>query len=53
MDDEELETYIKPISNDAAFNKGVEYFSEIFLLYGVLLCVSAYEIDKAAKTAAK
>ena len=45
-DDQELKVYIKPLSDDAAFNKGVEYFSEVFFFYGVLILLAAYEIKR-------
>ena len=32
----EIKFYIKPLNEDAAFNKGVEYFSELFFFYGLL-----------------
>jgi hypothetical protein len=34
------------LSKDAAFNKGVEYFSEIVFFYGVLIALAIYEIKK-------
>lgn len=43
--------YIKPLSNDAAFNKGVEYFSEIFFFYGILMVLAVYELKRAAHSA--
>lgn len=50
VDDQELKVYIKPLSSDAAFNKGVEYFSEIFFFYGMLLALAVYELRRAAKS---
>ena len=38
--------YIKPLSPDAAFTKGVEYFSEIFFFYGMLMAIALYEIKR-------
>ena len=43
----EIKFYIKPLNKDAAFNKGVEYFSELFFFYGLLMALAAYEIRKA------
>ena len=45
----EIKIYIKPLSSNKAFNKGVEWFSEIFFLYGILMALAAYEVDKANK----
>ena len=45
-DDKELKVFIKPLSPDAAFTKGVEYFSEIFFFYGMLLALAIYEINR-------
>ena len=42
---------IKPVSADIAFNKGVEYFTEIVFFYGVLFGITFYEIDKSLKGA--
>jgi len=47
VDQQELKIYIKPLSDEAAFNKGVEYFSEIFFFYGILMLLAVYEIKKA------
>ena len=41
-----IKVYIKPLSADCAFNKGVEYFSEIFFFYGILMGLAIYEIRK-------
>jgi hypothetical protein len=38
---------IKELSRDVAFNKGVEWFTEVFVFYGVLILIAAYEIKKA------
>ena len=46
MDEDEKKVYIKPLSDDGAFNKGVEYFSEIFFFYGILMALAIYEIRK-------
>ena len=45
-DDQELHLYIKPLSDEAAFNKGVEYFSEIVFFYTLILSLASYEIKK-------
>ena len=37
----------KPLKTDAAFNKGAEYFSELFFFYGILLSLAIYEMNKA------
>jgi hypothetical protein len=50
VDQQELKIYIKPLSDEAAFNKGVEYFSEIFFFYGILMLLAVYEIKKAQKS---
>ena len=47
IEDHSIKVYIKPLSEDAAFNKGVDYFCEIVLLYGVLMMVAVYEVKKA------
>ena len=44
---EGLKRILKPLSSDAAFNKGVDYFSEIFFFYGLLMLVAIYEIRKS------
>ena len=41
--------YCKPLLNEAAFNKGVNYFSELVFLYGVLLMLAVYELKKQYK----
>ena len=46
---EEIKLYIKPLSSNKAFNKGVEWFSEIFFFYGILMALAAYEVGKAQK----
>ena len=50
VDQQELKIYIKPLSDEAAFIKGVEYFSEIFFFYGILMLLAVYEIKKAQKS---
>ena len=43
----EDEDYIKPLASEAAFMKGVEYFSEIFFFYGLIFAVTTWEMKKA------
>ena len=38
---------IKEIHADMAFNKGVEWFTELVFFYGVLFFITAYELRKA------
>ena len=35
------------ISEDAVLNKGIEYFVEGFLFYGLVLSICVYEIKKS------
>lgn len=44
---EGLKRFLKPLSSDAAFNKGVDYFAEIVFFYGLLMLVAIYEIRKS------
>ena len=44
---------IKPLSQDIAFNKGVEWFTEVFVFYGMLISIAAYEIKKAHVSSSK
>jgi len=37
---------IPKISNSMAFEKGIEWFTEIFFFYFLLAAIAAYEIDK-------
>ena len=46
-DTSKLEFYIRPLSDEAAFNKGVEYFVEILFFYGVLAILALFEIKRA------
>ena len=39
--------YIKPLSEDAAFSKGVEWSSDVIFFYSILLVFGLYEIHKA------
>ena len=43
---QKLDFYIKPLSEEAAFNKGVEYFTEFVFFYGVLISIAVYEVSK-------
>ena len=40
------ETQTKPLNPDAAFNKGIDYISELTLLYGALVAFAIYEARK-------
>jgi hypothetical protein len=40
---------IKPLSDDIAFNTGVEWFTEVFIFYGILFSIAFYELNKATK----
>jgi hypothetical protein len=42
-----IDFYIKPLSDEAAFNKGVDYFVEVVFFYGVLISLAIWEIAKA------
>lgn len=42
-----VDFYIKPLSDEAAFNKGVDYFVEVVFFYGVLISLAIWEILKA------
>ena len=44
---QKLDFYIKPLSEEAAFNKGVDYFVEIVFFYGVLIGIAFYEVVKS------
>eukprot|EP00347_Sterkiella_histriomuscorum_P011822 403370970 len=46
-DNDKLDFYIKPLSDEAAFNKGVEYFVELVFFYGILFTIAIYEVKKA------
>jgi hypothetical protein len=46
VDDQDIKVYIKPLSEDAAFNKGVEYFTEIVFFYGVVMAITCYEVKR-------
>ena len=49
----QLKTFIKPLSPEASFNKGVEYFSELVFFYGILMALAIYEIKKNHESAEK
>ena len=40
---------IPPITEDEAFHKGIDYFVEIFLFYGILGGLSIYEMSNSIK----
>ena len=46
VDEQDIKVYIKPLSDSAAFNKGVEYFTEIVFFYAVLMLIAIYELRK-------
>lgn len=48
-----LDFYIKPLSDEAAFNKGVEYFVEIVFFYGVLIAIAVYEVQRSHESSEK
>ena len=50
-EDDEIRVYIKPLADEPAFNKGVEYFSEIFFFYSILMALASYELKKASEAA--
>ncbi len=50
---QKLDFYIKPLSDEAAFNKGVEYFVEIFFFYGILIIIAIYEVKKSQESSEK
>ena len=43
---QKLDFYIKPLSDEAAFNKGVEYFVEVIFFYGVLIGIAVWEVKR-------
>lgn len=45
--DSKIEVLIKPLSDEAAFNKGVEYFVELLFFYGVLVSIAVWEVKKS------
>ena len=40
---------VKPLAEEIAFQKGVQYFTEIFFFYGLLMTMALYELKKNAK----
>ena len=44
---------IRKIPAELAFNKGVDYFTEIVFFYGVMFGIAFYEMDKAYKSSKK
>ena len=44
---------IKELSKDVSFNKGIEWFTEVFIFYGILLLIAAFEIRKAQASSKK
>ena len=44
---EKLDFYIKPLSDEAAFNKGIDYFVEVVFFYGVLISLAIFEVKRA------
>jgi hypothetical protein len=44
---QKLDFYIKPLSDEAAFNKGVEYFVEVVFFYGILISIAVFEINRS------
>jgi hypothetical protein len=44
---EKLDFYIKPLSDEAAFNKGIDYFVEVVFFYGVLISLAMFEVKRA------
>ena len=53
MDNKALEFYVKPLSDEAAFNKGVDYFVEIVFFYGILMAIAIYEVKKSGDSSEK
>ena len=49
--EQKIDVYIKPLSEDAAFNKGVEYFVEVAFFYTVLFSIAMWEIKKSQDSA--
>ena len=41
---------IKAMSEEAAFNKGVDYLVEIIFFYGIIMAIGVYELKKAAES---
>ena len=43
----QIDFYIKPLSDEAAFNKGIDYFVEIVFFYGLLIGIAVWELKKS------
>lgn len=41
--------FIPPLADSLAFDKGVEWFTEVFFFYGLLTIMACYELDKAER----
>ena len=41
------------MSDEAAFNKGVEYFVEVIFFYGILIGIAVWEVKKSAESSEK
>lgn len=50
---QKLDFYVKPLSDEAAFNKGVEYFVEIVFFYSVLITIAIWEVKKSHDSSEK
>ena len=44
---------MRPIPDDLAFSKGVDYFTEIVFFYMVMFGIAFYEMDKAYRAGKK
>ena len=44
---------VPPISQDIAFNKGVDYFTELVFFYGVMFGIAVYELDRTQRSSKK
>lgn len=45
--------YIKPLSDEAALNKGIELFLEVFVVYILLTFLTIHEMKKSAEKSKK
>lgn len=43
---------IPDLHADMAFCKGVDWFTEVFIFYGILFMIAGYELSKASTSAA-
>ena len=50
---EKLDFYIKPLSDEAAFNKGIDYFVEFVFFYGILISLAIYEVKRGQEASDK